>query len=84
MRWHKQKATNCKSRPRHLKSNPPLPAENLANDNSPDEEPADDQPAPPDDINDSTSLLSLALNMCDVNPELQERIAMALLEANLV
>ena len=56
MRWHKQKATDCKSHLRHWQSNPPLLAANLATDNSPDEESADNQPAPPDDSNDITSM----------------------------
>ena len=84
MRWNKHKATNFKSRLRHFQSNPPLPAANLDNDELPDEEPAYDQPTPPNNSNDITSLLELDLNMCGDNPELQERTTMALSEANHV
>ena len=58
MRWHKYKATNFQSRLRHFQSNLPLPAANLATDESQDKEPADDQPAPPDDSDNITSLLA--------------------------
>ena len=84
MRWHKHKATDCKPCLRHFKSNPPLPAAKLATDESPDEEPANDQLATPNDSNRINSLLASALNMCGNNPELQERITMDLSAANLV
>ena len=84
MHWHKHKATNCKSRLRNFQSNQPLTAANLATDESPYEEPADNQPDRPDDSNGITSLLASALKMCGDNPEIQGRTAMALLAANLV
>ena len=84
MCWHKHKATDFKSRLRHLQSNPSLPAANLATDESPDGELVDDQPDPSNDSNDITSLLASALKKCGDNLELQERIAMALSESNLV
>ena len=84
MRWHTHKATDCKLRLHHLQSNPPLTAANSDTDESPDEEPANDQPAQPDDSNNITSLLVSTLNMCGDNPELQERITMDLSSANLV
>ena len=84
MRWHTHKATDCKLRLHHLQSNPPLTTANSDTDESPDEEPANDQPAQPDDSNNITSLLVSTLNMCGDNPELQERITMDLSSANLV
>ena len=84
MCWHNHKATDYKSRLRHFQLNPPLPAANLDTNESWDEEPSDDQPGPPNYIKDITSLLSSALNLIDDNPELQEKIKMALSTANLV
>ena len=84
MRWHKHKATDCKSRLCHLQSNASTPASNLANDKSPHKEASADQPVSTDDGNDITSLLASALNMSGDNPELQEKITMALSSANLI
>ena len=84
MRWHKHKAADCKSRLRHVQSNASPPADILANDASPNKETSANQPVPTDDGNDITSLLALALNMSSENPELQEKIAMALSVANLM
>ena len=84
MRWHKHKATNCKSRLRHVQSNASPPAANLAHDESPNKEPSADQPVSTNDGNDITSLLASTLNMRDGNPEYQEKIAMDLSAANLM
>ena len=84
MRWNKHKATDCKLRLRYVKSNASPPAANLANDESPKKESSTDQPVPTDDGNDITSLLASALNMIGDNPELQDKIAMALFSANLM
>ena len=83
-RCHKHNATDCKSRLRHVQSNASPPAANLAHDESPNKESSADQPVLNDDSNDITSFLASVLNMSGDNPELQEKITMALSAANLM
>ena len=84
MRWQKHKATDCKSRLRNVQSNASPPAANLAHEESPNKEPSAAPPVPTNDGNNITSLLASTLNMSGDNPELQEKIAMALSAANLM
>ena len=84
MRWHTHKATDCRLRLCRVQSNASSPSSTLANDESPNKEPPVDQPVPINDGHDITSLLVSYLIMSGNNPDLQEKIAMALSASNLM